>query len=175
MFGTRTCHKRSNNSPVYALVSSYKGQLMQVVWPWGGTLLLDTQLTMECDLVNRVVCIVFGSKWMNHFWLTLNKKLLSFWQINIKLPSEFTNNYKLFMVKILQTWVLCIIGWENQGTLVVICNWISSHGLEGQLPQLTIWTVKLRLIQENWQISQTAISEMLTCLACVIEIYACLG
>jgi hypothetical protein len=100
-----------------------------------------------------------------------NKQLVSFWQIKIKIPSEFTHNYKLFMVKTLDTWILCITGWENQGTVVGICKWISSHGLVGQLPQLTV-RGKWRLIQENWQISQTAISEMLIC---VTEISVCLG
>jgi len=62
-------------SPVYALVSSYKGRswtnavqmyLMQAVWPQR-TLFLVTQLAMECGLVNRMVCIVFCWKWIYHF------------------------------------------------------------------------------------------------------------
>lgn len=72
-----------------------------------------------------------------------------------ELPSEFTADYWNLIVKIIWTYIYCVIWY--------VWTWMTSCYLEGPSPQLIIWTGKrsTRLPHENRQISQRATVEKL--------------
>jgi hypothetical protein len=134
---------------------------------------LQLQTIVGYSLVNKWFAIAFDSKWMTSFQLcqnTLNcDQQLTFWCMNMEHLSKFTRDYWLFIVKILCTWVLCIAGWENPQH--------SGRNLDqprSRRPVTITYDLhrdKVKLIQENWQISQRSIAEKSnTCLPGVNEI-----
>lgn len=132
--------------------------LVQTVWAWTRT--CPTLFVVPWALVRHGLrlgklsglhCMRFKTDDLSStMWSALNnEQLLNFWCIKMKLQMEFISDYWLFIVKVLWTWVLCIIGWENQGTGAKIWTWTVNCRLEGLSWQLNLNRQKVRHIQEK--------------------------
>lgn len=116
---------------------------------------LELQFAVGYGLVNTVVCIVFGSKWVTYFQLFQSRwnsrELMCFWHMKVKLPSEFTGDYWICVVKILWLYILAVMTQlRNNGMMAEIWTWMTSCGLVVLSPQHIIWTgKKLTDISEN--------------------------
>lgn len=108
---------------------------------------LELQFAVGCGLVNTVVCIVFGSELVTCFHLfqsrSNDRELMSFWCMKVKLPSEFTGDYWICMVKILWLYILAVVTkLRDNGIMAEIWTWKTSCGLVVLSPQHKIWTGK---------------------------------
>jgi hypothetical protein len=133
--------------------------LAQMMWPFKRYLRqlvprsLGFNLRVRYGLVNFLVCVLFGSKWMTLSQPCRNdsNSELRIWHETMQLLPEFTCDYWLSVVKMLWTQIMCVVERCKHGIIAEIWTCTTSRGLDVCHRNLLLEQAKIRrIIQEKW-------------------------